>query len=191
MIALEDRQALVQDIGAAQSAGARLSKACEVCGIDRRTLHRWKADALALQSGDRRPLAIRPTPAHALPSMSGVDSKIWIRPEAGPANSCTGTTSSICTAESATSVRTSGMPAKTKRFWLHGLTCISQRKPPTQRAGLAIPENGRRSAPSLSTLKNQSSSKRNHPIKINRQSPHNSWDNHLDMRRPRDLHPCA
>ena len=66
MIALEDRQALVQDIGAAQSAGARLSKACEVCGIDRRTLHRWKADAIALQSGDRRPMAIRPTPAHAL-----------------------------------------------------------------------------------------------------------------------------
>jgi transposase InsO family protein len=52
MIALEDRQALVQDIGAAQSAGARLSKACEVCGIDRRTLHRWKADVQALQSGD-------------------------------------------------------------------------------------------------------------------------------------------
>jgi len=35
MIALEDRQALVRDIGMAQSAGARLSKACEVCGIDR------------------------------------------------------------------------------------------------------------------------------------------------------------
>ena len=66
MIALEDRQALVQDIGAAQSAGARLSKACEVCGIDRQTLYRWKADAIALQSGDRRPMAIRPTPAHAL-----------------------------------------------------------------------------------------------------------------------------
>ena len=66
MIALEDRQALVRDIGAAQSGGARLSKACEVCGIDRRTLHRWKADALALQSGDRRPMAIRPKPAHAL-----------------------------------------------------------------------------------------------------------------------------
>ena len=56
MIALEDRQALVQDIGAAQSGGARLSKACEVCGIDRRTLHRWKADAIAPQSGDRRPM---------------------------------------------------------------------------------------------------------------------------------------
>jgi len=65
MIALEDRQTMVQDIGAAQSGGARLSKACGVCGIDRRTLHRWKADALALQSGDRRPMAIRPTPAHA------------------------------------------------------------------------------------------------------------------------------
>ena len=66
MIALEDRQALVRDIGMAQSAGARISKACEVCGIDRRTLHRWKADVQALQSGDRKPMAIRPNPAHAL-----------------------------------------------------------------------------------------------------------------------------
>jgi len=66
MIALEDRQTMVQDIGAAQSGGARLSKACEVYGIDRRTLHRWKVDAKALQSGDRRPMVIRPTPAHAL-----------------------------------------------------------------------------------------------------------------------------
>jgi len=66
MIALEDRQALVRDIGMAQSAGARISKASEVCGIDRRPLHRWKADVQALQSGDRRPMAIRPTPAHAL-----------------------------------------------------------------------------------------------------------------------------
>jgi transposase InsO family protein len=47
MNALEDRPALVHDIGAAQSAGARLSNACEVCGIDLPTLHRWKADALA------------------------------------------------------------------------------------------------------------------------------------------------
>ena len=61
MIALEDRQTMVQDIGAAQSGGARLSKACEVCGIDRRTLHRWKVDAKALQSGDRRPMVIRRT----------------------------------------------------------------------------------------------------------------------------------
>jgi hypothetical protein len=40
MIALEDRQALVQDIGVASSAGTRLSKGCEVCVIDRRSLHR-------------------------------------------------------------------------------------------------------------------------------------------------------
>jgi hypothetical protein len=39
MIALEDRQALVQNIGVAQSAGAWLSEACEVCGTDRRALH--------------------------------------------------------------------------------------------------------------------------------------------------------
>ncbi|MBU6280328.1 MAG: hypothetical protein KGN78_13885, partial [Actinomycetales bacterium] len=38
MIALEDRQAMVRDIGIAHRAGARLSKACEVCGIDRRMI---------------------------------------------------------------------------------------------------------------------------------------------------------
>ena len=33
--------------------------------VDRRTLHRWKADGLALQSGVRGPMAIRPPPAYA------------------------------------------------------------------------------------------------------------------------------
>ena len=41
MIGLEDRQALARDIHTAQSAGARLTRACEIVGIDLRTLQRW------------------------------------------------------------------------------------------------------------------------------------------------------
>jgi len=43
MIGLEDRQCLSQDVGVAHAAGARLHLACEVAGIDLRTLQRWKA----------------------------------------------------------------------------------------------------------------------------------------------------
>ena len=45
---------------------ARLALACEVAGIDLRTLQRWKADETRLTQGDRRPQAARATPAHAL-----------------------------------------------------------------------------------------------------------------------------
>jgi len=65
MIGLEDRQSLSQDIGAAHAAGARLHLACEVAGIDLRTLQRWKAHE-GLTAGDGRPLALRPLPSHAL-----------------------------------------------------------------------------------------------------------------------------
>ena len=65
MIGLEDRQALTRDIHAAQAAGARLKPACEVAGIDLRTLQRWQAGS-GLVSGDGRPQAIRPVPGHAL-----------------------------------------------------------------------------------------------------------------------------
>ena len=73
MIGLEDRRSLAHDIDAAHKAGARLRLACEVAGIDERTLQRWKACAglvaaglqAALQ-GDGRPQAVRPVPAHAL-----------------------------------------------------------------------------------------------------------------------------
>ena len=65
MIGLEDRRSLAQDIQAAHQAGARLHLACEVAGIDVRTLQRWRAgDGLA--RGDGRPLAVHPTPGHAL-----------------------------------------------------------------------------------------------------------------------------
>ena len=65
MIGLEDRQALAQDIAAAHEVGARLQPACEVAGIDVRTLQRWKAQE-GLTAGDGRPQALRPTPSHAL-----------------------------------------------------------------------------------------------------------------------------
>jgi putative transposase len=65
MIGLEDRRRLARDIATAAQAGARLHLACETAGIDVRTLQRWKAsDGLA--TGDRRPQAAHPTPAHAL-----------------------------------------------------------------------------------------------------------------------------
>ena len=65
MIALEDRQALAHDIDIAHSAGARLQPACEIVGIDVRTLQRWKAQD-GLTAGDGRPRAVHPTPSHAL-----------------------------------------------------------------------------------------------------------------------------
>lgn len=65
MIGLEDRQSLARDIETAHEGGARLHKACEVAGIDLRTLQRWKAEG-GLARGDGRPTASRPTPAHAL-----------------------------------------------------------------------------------------------------------------------------
>jgi transposase InsO family protein len=65
MIALEDRQRTVHWLEAARREGARLKLACEVAGIDARTVQRWKASD-GLERGDGRPQAIRPTPAHAL-----------------------------------------------------------------------------------------------------------------------------
>ena len=65
MIGLEDRQSLSQDIDVAHAAGARLHLACEIAGIDRRTLQRWKAQE-GLSAGDGRPQAVHPTPVHAL-----------------------------------------------------------------------------------------------------------------------------
>lgn len=65
MIGLEDRTVLAQDIETAHRDGARLERACAEVGITVRTLQRWKADD-GLVAGDRRPSAVRPTPAHAL-----------------------------------------------------------------------------------------------------------------------------
>lgn len=65
MIALEDRKALAQHIHTAHAAGARLRLACEIVGIDVRTLQRWQRND-GLVSGDGRPRAVRPPPDHAL-----------------------------------------------------------------------------------------------------------------------------
>ncbi len=65
MIGLEDRRALARDITQAHAAGARLRPACEVAGIELRTLQRWQAHQ-GLTAGDGRPQAVRPIPSHAL-----------------------------------------------------------------------------------------------------------------------------
>jgi putative transposase len=65
MIALEDRQQLSTWIAEARIAGARLAPVCETLGLDPRTLQRWQSNG-GLDVGDRRPQAMRPTPAHAL-----------------------------------------------------------------------------------------------------------------------------
>lgn len=65
MIGLEDRRSAARHIEAAHRAGARLRLACELAGIDVRTLQRWRASQ-GLESGDGRPMAARPIPAHAL-----------------------------------------------------------------------------------------------------------------------------
>ena len=53
MIALEDRQRTVQWLESACREGARLKLACEVAGIDTRTVQRWKAGD-GLERGVRR-----------------------------------------------------------------------------------------------------------------------------------------
>lgn len=65
MISLEDRRTMTQEIEAACRAGARLKPACELVGIQARTVQRWKANA-GLEHGDGRPHSMRPTPSHAL-----------------------------------------------------------------------------------------------------------------------------
>lgn len=65
MIRLEDRLMIAHRIEQAHAAGARLKLACEIAGVDLRTLQRWKAGD-GLVQGDRRPQAVHPRPAHAL-----------------------------------------------------------------------------------------------------------------------------
>jgi len=65
MILIADRRSLAQDIEIARDSGARLEQACEIAGIDARTLQRWRARG-GLTQGDGRPAAQRPTPSHAL-----------------------------------------------------------------------------------------------------------------------------
>lgn len=65
MIRLEDRQKIAHHVKQAHADGARLKPACQLAGIDLRTLQRWKAcDGLTV--GDKRPTAVHPRPPHAL-----------------------------------------------------------------------------------------------------------------------------
>jgi putative transposase len=66
MIPLADRRSAVKLVEEAVAAGARRGPACAVLGIHVRTLQRWEREGLG--HGDRRPLAERPVPAHALTS---------------------------------------------------------------------------------------------------------------------------
>ena len=61
MIGLEDRRRMAREIESANLAGARLRLACEVAGIDVRTLQRWKAHQ-GLVTGDARPGATTSIP---------------------------------------------------------------------------------------------------------------------------------
>ena len=65
MTSLEDRQSIARAVDEAHRGGARLRRACAEAGITLRTLQRWKGSS-GLARGDRRPQAVRPTPAHAL-----------------------------------------------------------------------------------------------------------------------------
>ena len=65
MIGLEDRRKIAQAIEEARQSGARLRKACEIVGIDARTLQRWSGKDGQVRA-DRRPGAVRPAPSHAL-----------------------------------------------------------------------------------------------------------------------------
>jgi putative transposase len=65
MTRLEDRLTLMAEITKACAAGARLSPACALAGIDVRTFQRWRGEDGGV-AADRRPEAVRPRPAHAL-----------------------------------------------------------------------------------------------------------------------------
>ena len=65
MISLKDRRRLAHDSNTANTVGARLRVACDIAGINLRTLQRWKVSE-GLVGGDGRPSAVHPTPSHAL-----------------------------------------------------------------------------------------------------------------------------
>ena len=64
MTSLSERQQLITLIDQATDKGARLHIACSEVGISRRTYRRWKADKD--NTGDKRPIAVRPAPSNKL-----------------------------------------------------------------------------------------------------------------------------
>src|SRR6478672_9987274 len=120
------------------------------------------------------PSTARTSPPQALP----------ISPERGSGRpiSCTGTTTSIVTAASATSPRHSAMPVRTVPCWPPATSCTSKHARPTRAAGVGRPATGRRSAPSRSTPSATASwppqaSGQRHP-------PSGRHSNHAQDRRP-------
>lgn len=65
MIGLEDRQRLAALVEQACQAGAPQHAACELAGIDARSLQRWRRGQ-GLSQGDARATAVRPAPSHQL-----------------------------------------------------------------------------------------------------------------------------
>lgn len=65
MTALSDRQTTLAAIDQARVQGARLSRCCEVAGIDRATYRRWQQPDGRI-GADARPTALRPVPSNAL-----------------------------------------------------------------------------------------------------------------------------
>lgn len=65
---LEDRRRSTQWIEQAQREGSRLRPACQIAGINTRTLQRWKATD-GLGRGDGRSHAVRPAQGHALSAL--------------------------------------------------------------------------------------------------------------------------
>ncbi len=62
MTRLEDRETLVDLIAETRASGSRQAPACALVGVDPRTFQRWRKQ----DGGDRRPVAIRSAPSHAL-----------------------------------------------------------------------------------------------------------------------------
>ena len=84
MIRLEARQEMARHIEQAHAAGARLKPACELAGIDMRTLQRWKAGD-GLVRGDGRPEAVHEPPTPALSDAGGGDARQDRLPRLRPA----------------------------------------------------------------------------------------------------------
>lgn len=64
MTSVLERQSIVTLIQQANASGARLARACAEAGICLRTYRRWYRDGVV--QDDKRPTAIKPTPANAL-----------------------------------------------------------------------------------------------------------------------------
>jgi len=64
MISASDRRQTIELIETARETGARLMSACQVLAISVRTFQRWTKTGGS--GGDRRPEAVRPTPANKL-----------------------------------------------------------------------------------------------------------------------------